>query len=473
MNKKILLVKSGEKSNLPRVPLEILELASWIRKNGYEPTILDTRITNWITNDWTFPFEEYLTICISSYTGPDLKEGIHISQYVKKYYPKIPIIWGGHYVSSEPEQAINNNYIDAIVVGEGEIALLNILKSIENKTFKKGVYYQEIIDMDKLDITAYDLVNINNYLDGKSGEVSYPPTRGCFNRCRFCYNLNFHKQKHRRKSIDKIISEIEKLKGMYHPKKIKLVGDNFFANKKQALDLLKKLKDIKWSSTIRIDCLSRFTDEEMQILKDSGCWLLALGAESGSQKILDYLHKDITPEQTLIVAEKCSRYGILPVFSMMIGIPGEEWEDVLQTLDLYDRIDKIKGTETNGLFIFDFYNGVPIYDEAEKWGYKKPSSIEEWSNIKLLSIKRPWHDKMGPSLETISKISRFKYFYKHMKYFSKESVKRKTGLPNWLIMLGIIPFRISAFIRWKLRFFKLGYEWNLFFKMLSKYSEIY
>ena len=467
----VLLCYSGEPSKLPRLPLSLLALAAYIRKYGYNPTILDTRITRWITNDYTYPFEKFDIICIGSMTGHDLNPGMHISQYIKKYNPKIPIIWGGQHVSATK---IKERYMDAIIVGEGEKALLTALKDLEKGQLKER-YEQEIEDMDNLPFPAYDLVDIKNYLDGKE-DIGYEPSRGCTSECSFCYVNYFHHRKWRSKSPDKIINEIELIKEKYNPKKIKLVGDNFFANKKQALEVCKRLKGIQWSSTIRIDYLANFTDEEMQVLKDSGCWLLALGAESGSLKTLKKIKKGITPEQTLIAAEKCSRYGILPVFSMMIGIPGEEWEDILQTLNLYDKIEKIKGTETNGLFIYFPYYGTELYDEAIKLGFEPPKNIHEWADEKLLTRKLPWHGKMGPSLETISKISRFKYFIKHMKYFSKESIRKKLGalgITWWVAQLGLIPFKVSASIRWKSRFFKLGYEWNIFFWMLSFFSEVY
>lgn len=463
---KVLLVYSGEPSKLPRLPLSLLALAAYVRKIGHEPTILDTRIERWITNDYTYPFEKFDVICIGSMTGPDLIPGIQISKYIKDR----PVIWGGHHASAMPEQLLNEEYVDAVIVGEGERALSIALEDASVGRVE-GVYNQEIEDMDKLPFPAYDLVDVNRYLDGKD-EFSYEPSRGCPARCKFCYVNYFHKRKWRSKSVEKIQEEISIIREKYKPDKIKFVGDNFFVDKKNILELCKTFEGFKWSGSIRIDYLSKYTDEEMQLLKDSGCWLLALGAESGSQNTLDYIWKDIKPEQTLEVARKCVKFGIMPVFSMMVGLPHEEWEDVKQTLDLYDKLEKIGNVEINGIFVFRPFPGTVLYDECKKLGYKEPIDTEAWTDVKLLTGRMPWH-KRGHELETISKISRFKYFKKHIKYFSKESIKKKLGIPYQLVILGILPFTISAHIRWKFRFFKLGYEWNLFFLILSFFSEVF
>ena len=90
--KKILLVYAGIKSKLPRFPLSCLVLASYLRKNGYDPEIYDARIEPGISK---INQEKYSCVCISSMTGRALKSAIEISKFFKAYNPIFPVIWGG------------------------------------------------------------------------------------------------------------------------------------------------------------------------------------------------------------------------------------------------------------------------------------------------------------------------------------------------------------------------------------------
>ncbi len=467
--KKILLAYAGEESKRPRFPLSCLALASYLRKEGYDAEIRDLRLNSSFKD---IDVEQYSCLCVSSMTGPDLKSAKAISQFFKSNDPAIPVIWGGHHASAAPEQTIRERYIDTIIVGEGEKALITALKDLQEGKLKE-IYHQDQIDMEELDIPAYDLIEVEKYLDNKDG-WSYEPSRGCPHRCRFCYVYYFHDRKWRSKSADKVVEEIKYLVKHYNMKKLKIIGDNFFVNKNFALEICRRITPLKlsWSSTIRIDYICRYTDEELKIIKDSGCWMLQMGAESGSQEILEYIQKDITAEQSKIAIKKCADQGILPLVSLIIGLPGEKKEQVLETLNLYDELTELGG-EMNGVFIYRPYPGTPLYADAINFGYKSPRNVDEWSSVKLRRTRLPWHGKMGAELETITGISRFNFFVSHLKNFSDENVKNKLGFSRTAVNLAIAPFKLSSKLRWKHRYFKMGIEWKLFFKVLSWFTDLY
>lgn len=464
---KVLLIYCGTKSKLPRIPYGLLELASFIRDKGYKPEILDARIQDYLS----FNPSNYLCIGLSCMTGAGLKIAMEISQYSKSKNKSIPVIWGGNHVSAEP-QSITEPFIDAIVVGEGEKAFIKILKEIQSNKFKGGIYEQELIDMNELGLPAYDLINLNRYLD--RNDLSYSPTRGCPHKCIFCYVENFHKRKWRSKSVKKTVEEIHEIVNKYNPGKLKFdIGDNFFANKQYALDVCKGITDlnIKWASTCRVDYLAAFTEEEMKIIKDSGCWALQLGCESGNQEILNYIQKGITPEQSKIAVKKCVAHGILATVNFVIGFPNETKRQRMDTLDLYDTLANLGGSMI-GIFVLYPFAGTKFYRDAIKLGYKPPANINEWVNIELKREKLPWHGKIAGELQTISTISRFKYFITQIKYMPKRDIENKIGLPMWAVSFGIIPFKISAALRWKYRFFKGGYEWLLFKIILKHFVDV-
>lgn len=484
MVKKILLVFAGKKTNIPRLPISCMALAAYLREHGYSSKIIDLRIN---PNFKKLNFKEYLCIGVSSETGIALKSAIKISKYIKEYYPEIPIIWGSYHASFLPEETLNNLYVDCIVKGEGEKALLKVIKDIERGGLKrclKKIYEEkEFVNMEKIPLSAYDLVDINNYSDAIEG-IGYESSRGCPHRCKFCYTHSFHRLKWRYKSPKKVTKEIEYLIKRYKSKRIKFLEDNFFTNKGRALEIakcfIKKKLNIEWYATIRIDYISTYTQEELKLLKDSGFKIAILGAESGSQKMLNFITKDITTNQIRQAVQNCVKAKIMPQISFMSGFPTETKKDVLETLDLYDEIINMnpKNIEVNSLFIFSPYPGTDLYDIAIKYGYNPPKTLEAWSEWQFNHLKNiNWFKKSYRKyLHTMALISRFKFFIHRINFVEKEFVEKKFNL-NALTKIAFYMFvkfyTTSAEIRWKRRLFNLAPEWWIYERIRNLKTEIY
>ena len=484
MTKKILLVFAGRKTEIPRLPISCMALAAYVREEGYSPDIIDLRLDD---NFKRLNFKEYLCIGISAETGIALKSAINISKYIKENYPEIPIIWGSYHASFLPEETLNNTYVDCIVKGEGEKAFINVIKDIENKGIKgclKKIYEEkDFMNMEDLPLAAYDLIDLNKYSDAIEG-IGYESSRGCPHRCKFCYIQYFHRFKWRYKSPKKVVKEIEYLLKKYQAKKIKFLEDNFFTSKKRALEIaeefIKKKLDIKWNATIRLDYLSKYTQEELKLLKDAGLYIAILGAESGSQKILDFINKDITTQQIKQAVQNCVKAEIMPQISFMCGFPTETKKDTLETLDFYDEIINLdkEHIEVNSLFIFSPYPGTELYDLAIKYGYKPPKTLEEWSEWQFNHLKNiNWFNKSYRKyLHTMALISRFKFFTHRINFVDKEFVNKKFNLnriTSILFYLFVHFYKASAEFRWKRRLFNFAPEWWVYERIRNFTTEIY
>ena len=117
-------------------------------------------------------------------------------------------------------------------------------------------------------------------------------------KCNYCYNTQVYKQTWRGLSADATIERIKILIKDYGIKGILFSDDNFFGRKDRALKILKTIKKEKISILCsKIDAhlsvLSKLTDEELNLLKDSGCKMVMIGVESGSQRILELLEKTL------------------------------------------------------------------------------------------------------------------------------------------------------------------------------------
>ena len=492
MKNKVLLVYAGEKARLPRLPTNLVVLAAYLRENGFDPYIFDTRVDDKIEYD----LNDFLAVGISAMTV-GLKYGIDIIDFIENTKSKdsnIKFIWGGHHVTFFPEQSAESKYVDIVVRSEGEESFLEVLQALQkNKSLSniKGINYmddgkvisnpdREFIDMNKLPFPAYDLVDMDKYADITDG-FNYESSRGCVSRCKFCYVHIFHKRKWRAKSVSKVLDEVERIIKEYKIKKLLFVEDNVFVDKKRALAIAQGFIDrkfnIEWEAMARANYIAYYTDDEMKMLKESGWWNAAIGGESGSERMLKLIQKDITKEELKTAAKKCLDVGIQPQVSFMSGTPGETKEDLHDTLDFYFELKSLGDVEINGMFVYTPYPGTPLYQEAIKLGYVPPSTFEEWSDFEYgTPSNTPWMSRtLKRKLETISIIVRFWYYNDRIKHFSE---RYREGKIKWNIMgktlriLGTPILRASAYMRWKTRIFYFPYEWDMFRWYRDKKTEI-
>ncbi|MEW6684869.1 MAG: radical SAM protein [Candidatus Edwardsbacteria bacterium] len=476
---KVLLVHPGRPSNIrPRLPLALLYLAETLLANGYQPKIIDMRLSEYEGID----LSNAICVGVSVLTGPGILYALEFAKYIRKNNPKLPIIWGGIHPTLLPEETCQNEFVDIVVRGEGEETLLELVQCIEEQkdlakilgiTYKKD---REIVsnpdrpwmNLNKIGDLPYHLVDLNQY---NIKEFPYHSSRGCPHRCGFCYNLAFNKRSFRTKSADKIIDEIESIVHRFKPERITFCEDNRFTNKKIVEQICRGLIDRKikiyWEPSCRFNYFAGYDDEFISLIKEAGVKKIGFGAESGSVKILDLIKKDITKEEIFITLNKCKTAGIVPQVSLMYGFPSEEIEDVSKSIMLIDEMHEVNPEViVNGLLLYTSYPNTPLFHYTKKLGYKFPSSLQEWGGFMFGDIRNnPWMSKRHRiEGETASNIVRFRYFNQ----IKAENLlrKRRHRIPYKIFNFF---YSFSAKFRWRRRFFKCPYEWKLWSYIRTKY----
>jgi len=210
--------------------------------------------------------------------------------------------------------------------------------------------------------------------------------RGCPHRCTFCIN-SVLKNRYRDRRSDLVLQDIKQLldSGVDC---IWFTDENFFTSTKRIKEIVDEIEreslKFQWYATMRANYLSpNYIDFDFATrLKQNGCEMLAIGAESGSPRILKMLKKDITIEETLNAARFLNRVGLKASFSFMTGLPGEDKEDVLKTLRLIEEITEIDDSlsfRILGPQVYRPYPGSELYLECLKLGMKEPTTVEEWA----------------------------------------------------------------------------------------------
>ena len=149
--------------------------------------------------------------------------------------------------------------------------------------------------------------------------------------------------------------------------------------------IIKEGLDIKWKAKARVNSLLDYSNKDMVLLKKSGLVSLFFGVESGSQRILDLMKKETTPEDAEKSAAICGKYGIEFYASFMFAVPHETADDLRETIAHIHRLKAINPAEVIQNCIYLPLPGTPMYDEACRSGYIPPSGLPGWTGRNISS----------------------------------------------------------------------------------------
>lgn len=418
-----------EIKSAPALPLSLLTAAKLVCQE-FEVKIIDQRIER---ENWKRVLKKELAknpICVGTTTmlGPQIKFGLEISEFVKQERGDIPVVWGGPQASVLPIQTIENKNIDIIIQGDGEITFLELVRALKNKkTLKdiKGIFYKSdskiiqtesrpLLDINEMPDVPYHLVDVKKYLPKRMGvpTIDIETSRGCPNRCAFCYNPFYNKGRWRFLRTEVALERIERVVSEFGAKGIWFIDDEFFVDLGRARKIIERLKelDITWTvQGTRIRSALGMDDNYLKMLEESGCRQLNFGVETGSEKILKKIHKGITVADVLQVNKKFAPYNIVPWYYFMIGFPYETKKEVKKTIGLTLRILKENPkAKISSIACFTPYPGTELFEESKKYGYIPPQKLAEWSCYATDNINVPWlSGKKKREVEVIQFVSLF------------------------------------------------------------------
>jgi anaerobic magnesium-protoporphyrin IX monomethyl ester cyclase len=281
----------------------------------------------------------------------------YLAEHVKRTRPGTAVIVGGPMASYHGEFTLRETAADVVVIGEGELTILDLLRNWDNKETVEGIGFKKdgkihftpkreaLISLDDLPMPNFDLFEMwrytraNNSFARKDNDgnkvMGIFAARGCPYSCHFCSlsSLNY-----RTMSPQKVYESVRELRDTFGLQEIFFEDELFLASKKKFADLAPKLKslDLPWAGQGRINVMD---DEFLAMAKDANCIGVGYGVESGSQKILDNMNKHTKVEKIEQVLKATPRAGINMKVQLMFGYPGETEETVQQTIDLMRRVD--------------------------------------------------------------------------------------------------------------------------------------
>jgi len=440
-------------TQLPTPPYSVLFIADYMIKRNVDVKIFDLRFDSPkdVMNAISYNEPDYIGVSVM--TGPQINHALKICEYIKREFKKVKIVWGGIHSTILPAQTLQNKLIDFVIRGEGEKPYYELvsgknISQIKGLSFKKGkkIFHNPDSDLlnsselNKLSI-SWDLINIKRYI--KNGNLNILTSRGCPFKCAFCYNTLFNNV-WRGWTVEKCIEELDKTLEL-GAKNISFYDDNFFANLKRIKALFNYFKenDITWKAELRVDRLNYSLAKEA---KKHGCNQMYFGTESGSQRVLNILNKNISIKDIIRSAKITKDVNIIADYSWMIGTPGETKRDINKTLALIKKVKEIHPDCEFSIKILFPYPKTIIYDHAKKMGFKPPSDLLSWAKIRR--ERAPTYLKHKNFLETIS--------------ITSAIIGRKVFESQNMPIFKLIRF--PANFRWKNEFFNAGFE-AIFFRI--------
>ena len=454
-------------------PFGLLTIAAPLQKEGYNIKIIDQRTdANWKSTLAQELKKDPLCIAVSAISGTQIAFGLDASKFVRKFNKDLPIIWGGTHATILPEQTLENENIDIVVHGEGDITFSELVKALEkNQPLHniKGLFLKDkngkitstgerpLMDMEQMLPTPWELINVPDYIykDFYMRDVERTmdvgqTSRGCPFKCGYCCSSHIRKvwrPMSAKKSAERIINDVRR----FNLDSIWIRDDNFFVDMKRATEicktLIKEKVDIKWySSGTRADAIMRMTHDEITTIKKAGSEVFKIGAESGSPRVLKLINKQATVEDTINANKKAKKYDIIPAFSFIGGFPTETYDELMQTIDCMIKLKKDNpAAQIESMCIYTAYPGTLLYPLAIEYGLKPPQKLEEWATWGFHDFneqRNPWlNSNERRRLGNICYISTLACVVKNLTTSMKNPLKRS--------MAQSVIYPMSSYYQWR------------------------
>jgi len=392
----------GEENLKVAPPFGIMAVGAYLKQAGHEVTLLD-----WSGEPLGEDKRQALLDSEPDVVGFHVKISttVHRAMAAGKWAREAgaKIMWGGAGPTIIPGPMAAEGGIDVAVLGEGEVTSAETLEAFEGQRDLKdvaGIAYlddgrvrvnprrERVKDINELPMPLWEgLPDLERYFTPLHGRNAVPlvTSRGCPGRCTFCYTKAMWGYRWAALSPERVVGEMQRVMSLDPRIGGFLIIDDLFAQDPRRVRricelILERGIDIRWNCEIRADLID---PDLLPLMRRAGCRQVLIGVESGSQRILDLVRKDIKVEDTVRACRLLKENGI-EIYAMMVnGLPTETEEDIQAT----ERLLKEIRPEFTEFLVYTPYPGTPLFEEAVERGFQPPATLEEWGHMGTFSMK--------------------------------------------------------------------------------------
>ncbi len=436
-------------------PITLATAAAMLEEKGHDVAILDCPAQIISVDDLLERTSRGTFDVIAWATGTtSIQSDLALAPAFKKISSDVcTAVFGTHVTTLAEKTLRESDGLDCVMRNEPEETLVALVECLRNNNTiesVKGISFRDqagnvvhnsprgyMPDLDSLPFPAWHLVDLNRYRLPLIGEkyVILLPVRGCPYACSFCTTGTYYGKKLRRRSVSRMMDEIETIVSRFGISNFFIWADTFTADRDYVMRFCEEIGrrniDMKWTCNSRVDTVDQ---ELLKAMSRAGCWMISYGIESGSQKVLDEMKKGITLNQSEMAVKMAKRAGILVAGHFVLGFPEGNEDTIKETIKFAMKLNPN---------VAQFYCAVPfpgssLYDEASDKGWITGKGFEEFSQNNAVM------DLPGLSPSVVNRYRKRGY----LKFYL--SLRRVAGMWKLMRMGGIRHIARSGvgFIKW-------------------------
>ncbi|HYE91736.1 MAG TPA: radical SAM protein [Terriglobales bacterium] len=458
-------------------PISLLYASANLVKFGYHVEVQDNRLN---PGDWRGELRARLTdrtlaVGVSVMSGTPIKNAVEISRFVKSVDPAIRIVWGGPHATFHPESILQfEASVDYVVSGYANEPFYHLVNAIvdgdppagvQGVSWRRGAeivqnsYGDRAFEYIPHEEIPYHLIgDYTKYgqLDQDKLIFSMYSVHGCPYSCSFCSSPAQYSGIEGKKWIpfeaEAVVDHIQYVVEKYGATYIYFIDDDSFPKLSHVEGIVDEIRRRRLKVGLgfrgaRINEIKRMSHEFLSKLAAAGTDILHIGAESGSNAMLQLIRKDCTVDDIIECNRKLAQHPEIMVgYNFIMGLPGETLEDLKKTRDLMLRL--VEDNPRCIIFIPNRFRPLPkteLFDiSARDWGYQPPRDLDEWANIEVEgSYSLPWHTPA---------ITRFCNLLVIGAYFIDNKIEKTTEGKSLLYKVARLVNRVYGPVaRWRVR----------------------
>jgi radical SAM superfamily enzyme YgiQ (UPF0313 family) len=336
-------------------PLSLALTAAVLRRAGHQVRLNDCIVENLSREGLAESARNFKPDwCLFNSATPSIAGDTETVDALKTAFPACRMAVLGIHPTALPEETFAlSKHLEVIIKGEPEQTALELMSTVDldsvagisyriNGIIKHNPPRPALEDLDRLPFPAWDLIQRDLYKLPLSDKpfLLLATNRGCPFNCKFCADHVYYGRRLRKFSPQRIVDEIEHDVKELGISEFLFWAESFTLDRQHALsvanEIIARKLDIGWVCNSRVNQVDR---EMLEAFKRAGCWMIGFGIESGSQRVLDLMHKGTTVEQSREAVKTAQEAGLQVTAHVMIGYPGETADEIKQTIALVKELN--------------------------------------------------------------------------------------------------------------------------------------
>jgi radical SAM superfamily enzyme YgiQ (UPF0313 family) len=343
--------------------------------------------------------------------GQQLAQAIPFAERIRILFPNVVMIWGGYFASNQHQVVLESGWVDYVVDGPGDLAFPALLRALDqghpigeipNLIFRDAIN-GEILKTAKAALPDYEGLNplpyeklhgfydMSGYLPktwlGKR-TIAYHSSFGCPFTCSFCAVVPIYNARWKGMNAARIFEDVMRVRAQWGGDAVEFHDNNFFTNRARTVEFARLMlgQGMTWWGEGRIDTMDKYSDDDLRLLRESGCKIIFFGAETGDDSVLAQMDKGGTQTAAQIkrFAARLYQIGIVPEYSFVLGTPADSPQAVLDRINAdIEFIRGIKVVNPKAEIILYMYSPVPtegseLYHQVKASGFEFPTHLKDW-----------------------------------------------------------------------------------------------